>query len=60
MIGDKAHCSKGVQSAMAQRAGLRAPFESVFSKWEKRASYRSTAKVQIQIFLEATVFNVIN
>lgn len=37
---------------------LRAPFESVFSKWEKRARYRGTAKVQMQAFLEAIVFNV--
>ena len=37
---------------------LRAPFESVFSKWEKRARYRGTAKVQMQVFLEAIVFNV--
>lgn len=37
---------------------LRAPFESVFSKWQHRARYRGKAKVQIQIFLEAIVFNV--
>lgn len=37
---------------------LRAPFESVFSKWERRARYRGTAKVQMQAFLEAIVFNV--
>jgi len=37
---------------------LRAPFESVFSKWEHRARYRGLAKVQLQIFLEAIVFNV--
>jgi IS5 family transposase len=37
---------------------LRAPFESVFSKWERRARYRGTAKVQMQAFLEAMVFNV--
>ncbi|MBF0523425.1 MAG: transposase [Candidatus Omnitrophica bacterium] len=39
-------------------AQVRAPFESVFSKWEKRARYRGTAKVQLQAFLEAIVFNV--
>jgi len=37
---------------------LRSPFESVFSKWEHRARYRGLAKVQLQIFLEAIVFNV--
>jgi transposase, IS5 family len=37
---------------------VRAPYESVFSKWEKRARYRGTAKVQMQAFLEAIVFNV--
>jgi len=38
--------------------GLRAPFENVFSKWERRARYRGLLKVQLQIFLEAIVFNV--
>jgi transposase, IS5 family len=37
---------------------LRAPYESVFSKWEKRARYRGTAKVQLQAFWESIVFNV--
>ncbi len=37
---------------------LRAPFENVFSKWEKRARYRGTVKVQMQAFMEAIVFNV--
>lgn len=37
---------------------LRSPFESVFSKWEHRARYRGIAKVQLQIFLEAIIFNV--
>ncbi len=37
---------------------LRAPFENVFSKWERRARYRGTMKVQLQVFLEAIVFNV--
>lgn len=40
------------------RSGVRAPFESVFSKFEKRARYRGLAKVQMQLFLEAIVFNV--
>lgn len=37
---------------------LRAPFESIFSKWEHRTRYRGLAKVQLQIFLEAIVFNM--
>ena len=37
---------------------IRAPFESIFSKQEKRARYRGIAKVQMQAFLEAIVFNV--
>jgi IS5 family transposase len=37
---------------------LRSPFESIFSKWEHQARYRGIAKVQLQIFLEAIVFNV--
>jgi len=37
---------------------VRAPFENVFSKDEKRARYRGLAKVQMQGFLEAIVHNV--
>jgi transposase, IS5 family len=37
---------------------LRAPYESVFSKWEHRARYRGTRKVQLQAFMEAIVFNI--
>lgn len=37
---------------------VRSPFESVFSKWEHRARYRGIAKVQLQIFMEAIVFNL--
>lgn len=37
---------------------VRAPFEGIFSKIEKRARYRGLAKVQMQAFLEAIVFNV--
>lgn len=37
---------------------LRAPFEGVFSRLKHRARYRGIAKVQMQIFLEAIVFNV--
>lgn len=40
------------------RSAVRAPFESVFSKFEKRARYRSLAKVQFQLFMEAIVHNV--
>lgn len=39
-------------------SGLRAPFEGVFSKFMRRARYRKTAKVQMQAFLEAIIFNV--
>lgn len=37
---------------------VRAPFEGIFSKMEKRTRYRGLAKVQLQAFLEAIVFNV--
>lgn len=37
---------------------VRAPFEGVFSKMEKRARYRGTEKVQLQAFLEGIVFNI--
>ena len=37
---------------------VRAPFEGVFSKIEKRARYRGLAKVQLQAFMEAIVFNL--
>lgn len=40
------------------RSAVRAPFESIFSKFEPRARYRSLAKVQLQLFLEAIVHNV--
>jgi len=39
-------------------AKMRAPFEMVFSKMSKRARYRGLAKVQMQAFWEAIVFNV--
>jgi transposase, IS5 family len=38
--------------------GLRAPYENVFSKWERRARYRGLAKVRLQALLEALVFDV--
>jgi transposase, IS5 family len=37
---------------------VRAPFENVFSKFSKKTKYRGQAKVQMQGFLEAIVFNV--
>ena len=37
---------------------MRAPFEGTFSKLSHRARYRGWAKVQMQAFLEAIVFNV--
>ena len=37
---------------------VRAPFEGVFSKNNRRARYRGVAKVQLQAFMEAIVFNV--
>lgn len=37
---------------------VRAPFEGVFSKMSKRTKYRGLAKTQMQVFLEAIVFNV--
>tara|TARA_B100001964_G_C14068693_1_gene524872 strand:- start:150 stop:920 length:771 start_codon:yes stop_codon:yes gene_type:complete len=40
------------------RSGIRAPFEGVFSKFEKRARYRGLAKVQMQLFMDAMVWNV--
>ena len=40
------------------RTAMRAPFEGVFSKFEKRARYRGLGKVQMQVFMEAIVWNV--
>jgi IS5 family transposase len=40
------------------RSKMRAPFECVFSKFEKRARYRGLAKVQFQLFMDAIVWNV--
>ena len=39
------------------RSGIRAPFEGVFAKFEKRARYRGLAKVQFQLFMDAIVWN---
>lgn len=40
------------------RSSVRAPFEGIFSKCEKRARYRGHAKVQFQFFMDAIVHNV--
>ena len=40
------------------RSSVRAPFEGIFSKCEKRARYRGQAKVQFQFFMDAIVHNV--
>ena len=40
------------------RSSVRAPFEGVFSKFEKRARYRGHAKVQFQFFMDAMIHNV--
>lgn len=40
------------------RSSVRMPFESTFSKQEKRARYRSTVKVAFQCFFEAVVHNL--
>lgn len=37
---------------------VRMPYEGTFSKFERRARYRGLAKVQLQAFLEAIVFNL--
>ena len=37
------------------RSSIRAPFEGIFSKFQRRARYRGLAKVQLQLFLEAIV-----
>ena len=40
------------------RSSVRAPFESVFSKFQRRARYTGLVKVQFQLFMEAIVHNV--
>ena len=40
------------------RSAIRAPFEGLFSKFERRARYRGLAKVQFQLFMNALVWNV--
>lgn len=40
------------------RSSIRMPFESTFSKQEKRARYRGNAKVTMQAFLEAIAHNL--
>jgi IS5 family transposase len=39
------------------RSAIRAPFEGVFYKVEKRTRYRGHAKVQFQFFMDAIVHN---
>ena len=39
------------------RSAMRSPHEGVFSKFEGRARYRGLAKVQLQLFMEAFVWN---
>ena len=40
------------------RSAMRSPHEGVFSKFEKRARYRGLVKVQMQLFMDAIVWNV--
>jgi len=40
------------------RSSVRAPFEGVFSKFEKRTRYKGLANVQFQFFMDAIVHNV--
>jgi len=40
------------------RSAMRSPHEGVFSKFEKRDRYRGLAKIQMQVFLDAIVWNV--
>lgn len=40
------------------RSGVRMPFEGTFSRMNKRAKYRGHAKVTMQCFLEAMVYNL--
>lgn len=40
------------------RSRIRAPFEGLFSKFERRARYRGLAKIQFQLFMNAMVWNV--
>jgi transposase, IS5 family len=42
----------------AWRTKVRMPFESTFSKLNKRARYRGKAKVTMQVFLQSTVYNL--
>ena len=39
------------------RSSMRAPFEGIFSKFEKRARYKGLAKIQFQLFMDAIVWN---
>jgi transposase, IS5 family len=39
-------------------SSVRAPFEGIFSKQEKRARYRGRAKIQLQAFMDSIVHNL--
>lgn len=39
-------------------SGVRAPFEGIFSKQEKRSRFRGRAKVQLQAFMDAIIHNI--
>ncbi len=39
------------------RAGIRSPFENIFSKFNRKARYKRLAKVQFQALCEAVIFN---
>ena len=39
------------------RSKVRAPFEGIFSKFEKRARYKGLVKIQFQAFMDALVWN---
>lgn len=66
MRGDNCHSGAIMKNNMIHKnkdkdrwlSGLRAPFEGTFSKITHRAKYRGWAKVQMQVFLEAIVFNI--
>ena len=53
------HTMKGKNKDLDRwRSSVRAPYEGLFSKFEKRARYRGLAKVQFQLFMDAMVWNV--
>ncbi len=66
MLSNKCHSGAILKNNMKAKnkdkdkwiSRTRAPFENVFAKNNNRARYRGTAKVQMQAFMEAIVFNV--